>query len=393
MNDTDRRRHLRRAILTVVTTALAITGAVATMYAQDDLTMLEDTVEGPYALAATLHVADPQALSVLVVIDRQDSGDGYALRLSPARVAIERIVDGTATEIGRARGYGGFEAESDLEMTVRRDGWGIELILNHEVLARAYDATLSGGQVGYSVQGGEIADPMLQPLGGVYMTDDFMRAADARSTWEPVQGTWKTQSLRVDEQSDRMEADKSANAFSYWGKAGDGPAITCSGYWFWDNYSVSAAVRPADTDPLGLVVYFQDTENYILARWTSALSTEDNADRLQLLSVVGGVRSLLGEVPGGHLPGQWYRIELRICDGLMQCLVDDARPTCSARGSRACTARAPPGPSSTASPSRIGRSWPRTSKNRRPASGSSTPGAGASTAATCGAAAPATAWW
>lgn len=307
----------------VLTAALALLGAVATVHAQEDLTMLEDRVEGPYALAATLHVTDPQALNLLVVLDYQDADNTYAVRLTPMGTSIQRIVAGKSVAIGYGRAYGSMEPDSDLELTVRRDGWRIEVILDREVLARAWDAQLAPGPVGYSVNGGEIADPMLQPIDKVYMTDDFMRTADAQSTWEPIQGTWRTQSLRVDEQSDRMEADKSANAFSFWGKGGETPAIACTGYWFWSNYAVGAAVRPAGTDPLGLVAYFQDPANYILARWTSALAETEDADRLQLVAVIDGQTSVLAETRGGHLPGQWYRLDLRVCDGLMQCFVDD----------------------------------------------------------------------
>ncbi len=332
MTDTDRRRSVAGIVCVVTTTALVLISAVATVYAQDEFIMLEDTVEGPYALAATLHVTDPATLNLLVAIDHQDPANTYTVWLTPAGTGIERIVDGKAVAIGRGRAYGTFEPDSDLELTVRRDGWRIEVILDHEVLARAWDATLPPGPVGYQVAGGEVAEPMLQPIGGVYMTDPFERVADAsaQGTWEKVQGTWKLQSLRVDEQSDRMEASKSANAFSYLGKSADGPGIACTGYWFWNNYSVSAAVRPTETDTLGLIAYFQDPENYIAARWTSALSEADDADRLQLVAVVGGESSVLAECRGGHTPGQWYRVELRICDGLMQVLVDD-EPRLAAR--------------------------------------------------------------
>ncbi len=332
MTGTVRRRSGAGFACAAFTTALIIFSAVATVYAQDELTMLEDTVEGPYALAGTLHVTDPQALSLLVAIDHQDADNTYAVRLTPGATTIERIAGGNAVAIGRGRAHGPFEADSDLELTVRRDGWRIEVIVDREVLARAWDSILPAGAVGYQVAGGEIVEPMLQPIGGVYMTDPFERLPNlpVQGTWEDVQGTWKLQSLRMDEQSDRMEADKSANAFSYLGRSADGPGITCTGYWFWNDYSIAAAVRPIETDTLGLVAYFQNPENYIAARWTSALSEAEDADRLQLVAVVGGRQSVLAEGRGGHIPGQWYRLELRVCDGLVQVFVDD-EPRLAAR--------------------------------------------------------------
>lgn len=316
-------RRAPSAITAVTVAAVAVAITAFSVYAQGDLTMLDETVEGPYALAGTLHVTDPGALDLRVVIDYEDPETCYAITLTGDAAGIERIVDGTATAIGSGRAHGGFEANTDLELTVRRDGWRIELIVDREVLARACDSTLFGGQVGYTVFGGELPDPMVQPLGGVFMTDDFMRTGESGTTWEPVTGTWKTQALRVDEQRERMEAEKSANAFSYLGSADDGPAIACAGYWFWSNYAVSAAVRAAEAEPLGLVAYFQDAENYLALRWTSAVSEAPDADRLQLVSVVDGERAVLAEAPGGHLPGQWYRVELRTCEGLIEALVDD----------------------------------------------------------------------
>lgn len=315
----------RAPVLTIVSATALLASAVVALYAQD-LTMLEETVAGPYALAGTLHVTDPATLSVLVVIDQTDANNRYTIRVTPGETIIERVQGGHAQRIGHTRAHGPFVADTDLELTVRRDGWRLDLILDREVLARAYDSTLPPGRVGFAVAGGEIPDPMLQPTGGVYLTDPFERVEDAsvaQGTWEPVQGTWKLQALRVDEQSERMESDKSANAFSYLGKGDGGPGIACTGYWFWSDYSVRAAVRPAASDPLGLIAYYQDPQNYIVARWTSALSDADDADCLQLLTVVAGTPAAVAEAPGGHLPNVWYQVELRICDGLAQVLVDD----------------------------------------------------------------------
>ncbi|MFP4248618.1 MAG: family 16 glycoside hydrolase [Armatimonadota bacterium] len=310
------------AAVLVVLSAAAVARTPA--FAQDAPTMLEDTAEAPYALAANLHVTDPDGLDLQIFLERQDADNGYVITCTPRETFVERIVDGEATRIGHGRPAGELTADSDLELTVRRDNWRIVFVLGREVLAQAWDSTLAGGGVGYAVTGGEVADALVQPLGRVYMTDDFMRIGEEASQWEPATGTWETQELRVDEQSERMEADKSANAFSYWGKAGEeGPALATTGYWFWNNYLVSAAVRASETDPVGLVAYYQDPENYILARWTSALSEAADADLLQLIGVRNGDRSVLAETRGGHLPGQWYQLELRVCDGVVQCLVDD----------------------------------------------------------------------
>ncbi|MFW5867626.1 MAG: hypothetical protein ACOCX2_07400, partial [Armatimonadota bacterium] len=190
----------------VTAAALVILSAAAVArtpaFAQDAPTMLEDTAEAPYALVSTLHVTDPQAFEVQIVLEHQDADNTYAITCTPAATTVERIEGGTAARIGTARPLGAVEAETDLELTVRRDNWRIVFILGREVLAQAWDTTFAGGGVGYAVTGGEMVDPMVQPLGRVYMTDDFMREGEEASRWEAVTGNWQTQSLRVDEQSD-----------------------------------------------------------------------------------------------------------------------------------------------------------------------------------------------
>lgn len=307
----------------IVIAALILASAAATAYAEAAPTMLEETADPPYALAATLQVEDPEALHVGLFVDYTDAENTYVITCTPDEVHVERVLEGEVTRIGASRTYESFQADTALELTVRRDGWRIEFILDQEVLARAWDSELPPGRVGHTAVGGQVVDTMIQPLAGIYMTDDFMREAETQSVWVPAQGEWSVEPLRTDAQSERMEVDKSANAFTYVGQAGEEPAIVTAGYWFWNDYQLSAAVRPVETDPLGLIAYYQDPDNYLLARWTSALSREDDADRLQLISVVDGERSVLAETRGGHIPGQWYAMQLRVCDGLIQCLVDD----------------------------------------------------------------------
>ena len=307
-------------VLTMTIAGTLVLGQAA--LAQGDLTMLDESAEGAVAISGTLTVVEPSTLDVRIAFDYQDDSNCHMLHLTPSEVSLQHIVGGDAVNIGRCRPPGQLEASQELALTVRRGSWRIAFVLGSEVLVQAFDSSLYGGTVGYSVVGAELDDAIVQPLGDVYLTDDFMRDESAQSTWEAVQGTWKTQALRVDNQSDRMEVDKSANAFSYWGKGAEG-ALTITGYWFWSNYSLRAAVRATGTDAVGLIAYYQDPEDYLLARWTSALAESADADQLQLVGVVGGEPTVIAEAPGGHLPEQWYSLKLSICDDLVQCSIDD----------------------------------------------------------------------
>lgn len=313
------RNSCMHAVLCVLAATLVAAGAA---WGQGELTMLEEATEGPHAVAGTLRVVDPAALDVRIVVNYQDNANYYEVRMKQSQVTLQRVVEGKAAEIGQCKAAGKLAAGEELPITVRRGPWRIALIVGWEVLARGFDSALWGGQAGYAATGAELPDLMIQPVGDLFLTDDFVREEDAQSSWDPVTGSWHTESLRTDEQAERMEADKAANAFSYEGKGKDG-ALAVTGYWFWSNYSVRAAMRPVGTDTVGLVAYYQDPDNYLLARWTSALAEADDRDQVQLVQVLGGERKVLAQAPGGHLPGQWYGLQLNLCDDLVQCFVDE----------------------------------------------------------------------
>ena len=83
-------------------TALAVVGAVAPVCAQGEPTMLDETAEAPYALAATLHVAEPDALrfqvqasqSKLLGIRRSE----HRLEDTPCRCWIIRELGSACTQ-------------------------------------------------------------------------------------------------------------------------------------------------------------------------------------------------------------------------------------------------------------------------------------------------------
>ncbi len=317
-----RSRHNRSLVPLAALLAILVGSAAVPVCAQGELTMVEDELPSSYALTATLHVEDPSSFDARIVFNRTDDANYYSLRVTSAETSLQRVADGKTSDLGVCRPPSNLAA-GEYVLTVRRADWRIVAILGADVLARGWDGTLTGGLAGHSVAGGSLADDFVQPLGDLFMSDDFVREEDAPSSWEPLQGVWKSQSLRVDEQSERMEADKSMNAFSYLGKSSaDTPALTTAGHWFWSNYGVAAAVRAEGTDVVGLVAYLQDADNYLAARWSSALADGPGADRLSLVQVIGGETTVLAEAPGGHVPDQWYSMRLRLCDGLVQCAID-----------------------------------------------------------------------
>lgn len=287
------------------------------------ITLLEDTVEGPYVFTGTLTVSQPAqaALQIVFNFDEQ-TGDHYLLAVKGTAAQFYKVRAGKSQSLGLP-GKINWQVDQEVNFSLRREQWRLSFIYGTQAVARAYDSELDGNRVGYDARGCAVSDCFVQELGEMYMTDDFMRPPDEESGWEAVSGTWRQQSLRVDPQADRMQADLSANAFSYLGKAGDERAMATTGYWFWEGYIWQAAMQAVKGGAMGLVGYYHDPENYLAVRWTSRLSEDQGRNKLQLIEVREGQEKLLAEKPGGFLPGQWYQMRLGLSGGLVSVYIDD----------------------------------------------------------------------
>jgi hypothetical protein len=74
-------------------------------------------------------------------------------------------------------------------------------------------------------------------------------------------------------------------------------------------------VRPANGGGCGLVVGYEDPQNYCLARW--ALKGTPYAGKAQILRIRDGEPELLGEAPVTVPIKTWYRATARLVDGLI----------------------------------------------------------------------------
>ncbi len=149
-----------------------------------------------------------------------------------------------------------------------------------------------------------------------------MAGAASTGTWEVAHGKWGQKALREDVQAAQMDASKSTNPFSYFGETSDAsPAIAVTGYWFWRDYLVSAAVRGGSDSVIGLVACYQNPKNYLAVEWHSKIAADD-ADVLRLIAVEDSKPRVLKEMRGGFLPGTWYRLGLGYSDGHLAAFVD-----------------------------------------------------------------------
>ncbi len=312
----------RPALLLSLMAAMLVTSLRGVSAA--DITFLEGELDGDYDVVADARISSPAKLDARFVLDYQESGDHYSLTLAGGKAQFHKVINGKPIRIGTA---GDLTPPPDgaetIPLTVQRRDWRMALIWGDRVIARAYDSSLQGGKAGYIISaGGTFEEPMIQPVGDIFITDDFVREEGGASAWEVAAGKWEQRSIRDDKQAGRQEADKSANAFSYLGKAaGDKPAITTAGHWFWDLYTMQAAVKPLDDKAVGLVIYFQDADNYLAIRWLGREHPE--GAKLQLISVSNGRPHTIAETPGGFLPNQWYCLRAAVAEGTVHVWVDD----------------------------------------------------------------------
>ena len=157
-----------------------------------------------------------------------------------------------------------------------------------------------------------VRPPRVQPLAGVYLTDDFMREDGRDRLWEPVSGEWAVQGAR--------SPTHAANAFRFFARSAEtGLAIAQSSYWFWSDYRFGAAFQTADSEAtFGLAFYCQDSGNYHLFRWREGPA-------LQLVRVRDGKEAALAETSLRRAPQDWCRLEAVVSGGQVAGYVDGNR--------------------------------------------------------------------
>ena len=312
-------KNHRFSIAAVCLGIIVACGFSATASQAAGLAFLEDPGEGDFNASGSLTVKNAKTLDFQLAFNyQQDTKKHYLLTVSGGLARIQVMSGGKTRPLGSAVKIPLKDGKT-VSFTLQRRQWRMALVWDNLVVLRAYDPYLQDGLVGSRVSGGTLADFQVQPVGDMEIGDDFVREEGAQSIWQPVTGVWDARTLRDDEQAAREEADKSANAFSYFG-SGD-RAISVAGNWFWDRYMIESAIRPMGQGAIGLVFYYQNDKNYLLLRWRRVPDEALNA--LQLVAVREGQEKVLGERAGAYLPGQWYKLRAQVCDGVVQCSVDD----------------------------------------------------------------------
>jgi len=236
--------------------------------------------------------------------------------LGTTEVSIAKIEAWQPRAIGMSSTAGLADRRS-VEVVIKKREDRIAVVLDGVTVAKAYDDSLAGGQIGVWLSSPAIAidKARRQPVGEVYFTDDFMRGSEQAGEWETVAGQWRLNSLD--------NVSMSSNAFSFEGRGSDRPGLAVVGHWFWDDYVLKAACQKRSNEPAGLCFCYHDQDNYHLVRWGRAGKDKAGAEKAQLLRIRQGKAVVLAEEAMSLRAGQWYELKADVEDGTARILVDD----------------------------------------------------------------------
>ena len=276
---------------------------------------ISDELDSQFNFMATLRwnaAWSPQA-EARIAFNFKDAPHHYYLSITRNAAQFFKV-DGKNTEKLGTPATFDLPANGEARITLQRRAWRMSLIWNGQVIAEAFDDEFTEGRLGFAMLQATVnlTEPRYQPTEDAEFADDFMRTQDATGgEWEPLLGRWNYSGL----QGSRADPNRSPNPFTYRGLTDESEqALSVAGRWFWDSYSVSASVKPEMAHAVGLCAYVQDGRNYLAFKWT-------NRDK-KLVRVVNGQQSVLTTAPGGFMPRQWYRLELRVSGGHVIGMID-----------------------------------------------------------------------
>jgi hypothetical protein len=184
-------------------------------------------------------------------------------------------------------------------LILRRPG-ELSVLLGAAQLLQARVRSPLGG--GVALRAGSLAlnEPTCQPVAPAVFDDSFMREPGSATPWKAAGGTWRNLGVGNEEYS--------INGFYYLGKGDEAGALATAGDWFWEDYSLTAAVQTSGTGiGVGLCALVQENGDYVAF-------TADGS-KARLVRHLAGSDSVLAEADDILAPKQWYRLGLRLSSG------------------------------------------------------------------------------
>jgi hypothetical protein len=301
------RRGPRRLLAALLLLGLPLL-ALATPALFSEAAVLGDEAGGG-AYNVELRLRPPAGrTSVSLAVEWETPAHALLVTLSRTRLAVARLHDGRTLPV-RAVAVA-LPAKSPVHLALLRRGEWVGLLCNERLVLEATLPPGPGTQASLLLgEGWGREEARVQPVEPVYFADDFMRTESLG--WTTPRGHWRLQSAWAsDPKAQTLELRSPAtaqNPFALVGSAPEGPALATAtaGRAFWDDYTVTAAVRlPAD-GAVGLVVNMPTPGEGLLLRWSPVAERGPQGDRLAAYHLTGGRQTLLAAVRGGFLPGQW----------------------------------------------------------------------------------------
>lgn len=204
---------------------------------------LPEDAPADYLVSATVN-ADTEAVVMLPWLN-----DDYHQRLEidGQSLRLVEVIAGRPSLLGTA---GMLRAEKQAEIIIRRRPSGVTVFVGREPLLMAPLQPMAGMPFAAGLE-----DAFLQPCAPVTFGDDFMRAEGDPNPWETPSGSWKLYQVEG-------EPGQGANPFAFRAQ-GEGTATAVTGYWFWDDYDLSAAVRPDTNKSVSLLAHWQSPEDCV----------------------------------------------------------------------------------------------------------------------------------
>lgn len=253
---------------------------------------------------------------VLLGYARGASASYLVLTISPDELRLSRVQSGQGKVLARAREFYAPPSVTGTKLVVQWRKGKLTVLYDGRVVLQQENLGELEGSVALQSSGDmTFAEAKLQPVEPVYFADDFMRMSNSDAhSWEVARGEWKVNSA--------PNPVRVANAFTYSAKGEQ--ALSLAGRWFWNDYTVSAAVRPLKRGEVGLVAYYQDEKNYLLFKWLGGVARGQwRGKEKQLWRVLNGQATMMASAPGGYRANQWYRIAAGVKDGVFQAAIDD----------------------------------------------------------------------
>lgn len=274
-----------------------------------------DSVGGhPYNVVATLGpTTETRGPASMLLLDGRTTPEGKAvqpclwLALGAKHIQLRRGKKATGAAIASAE----WQRPTDpTDLLVRRRDGLVSVLLDGREVLRGTTKVPIGGLVAAQPGMVPIGDPFCQEIGEPALFDNFMREPDDPTEWESLSGTWTNVGVGNE--------NHSVNGFFLHGESTDLGA-TVTGDWFWEDYTVSSAVRPKTASACGVAALRQPNGDMIAFVADAAPAPWPT---LRLVRVADGREEVLAQSTGGLVPEQWYRLAMRARADTLEAYVD-----------------------------------------------------------------------